>query len=57
MNDFEACAFSVPTLDFSSIVTIKGEGQIPFENNGKLKKMLLVGPGTGYGISMIVQHG
>lgn len=56
LNDFEACAFSVPTLDFSSIATIKGEGQNPFEDNGRMKKMLLVGPGTGYGISMIVQH-
>jgi len=56
LNDFEACAFSVPTLDFSSIATIKGEGQNPFEKSGRIKKMLLVGPGTGYGISMIVQQ-
>lgn len=56
LNDFEACAFSVPSLDFNSIATIKGEGQNPFLKSTRSKKMLLVGPGTGYGISMIVQN-
>jgi glucokinase len=43
----------VPCLDPKSLTSLKGEAGICFKN---FSKYMLVGPGTGYGISMIVNQ-
>ena len=50
LNDFEACAYAVPNLDATTLVHLRGKEPINFV---KYCKYLLVGPGTGYGVSMI----
>ena len=50
LNDFEACAHAIPSLDPLNIIRLRGDSSICFVN---FSKYLLIGPGTGYGISMI----
>lgn len=52
LNDFEACAYAVPTLSTNNLLHLKGSDPICFSN---FSKYMLVGPGTGYGISMIAK--
>lgn len=53
LNDFESCAYAVPALCPKTLVQLYGQSSICFKN---FSKYLLVGPGTGYGISMITKR-
>jgi glucokinase len=50
LNDFEACGYSVPILDSSKVISLKGVDLPSFAGNLKL---MLVGPGTGLGVCLL----
>ncbi len=50
LNDFESCGYSVPIMDQSLFVPIKGSAHPDFNKDFKV---LLVGPGTGLGVCLV----
>lgn len=52
LNDFEGCGYSVPILDHSLIVPLRGQALPNLHGNFKV---MLVGPGTGLGVCLLSQ--
>ncbi len=52
LNDFESCAFSLPTLDSESYIPLVAKEKAINLNKDNFR-CLLVGPGTGYGMSLV----
>ena len=50
INDFEAAAWALATVDESKVEIIRGVERIPTGNR------LILGPGTGLGVGMLVAH-
>lgn len=50
LNDFEACGYSLPTLEAKRLIRLKGPAQESFKS--RELKIMLVGPGTGLGVCL-----
>lgn len=53
LNDFEACGYSVPSLDQNQITVLKGEALPDLKKDFR---SILVGPGTGLGVCILAKR-
>jgi glucokinase len=52
LNDFESCAYSLPNLTSDSFVPLVKD-EPGFNLHKETFRCLLIGPGTGYGMSLV----